>query len=68
MKEKTMSTQIFNFRLFLEGLKRLRVIGLATAILALTAYVAGDWIVRNVLPSSVEISISACDPSLFVAR
>ena len=37
MKEKTMSTQIFNFRLFLEGLKRLRVIGLATAILALTA-------------------------------
>ena len=31
------STQIFNFRLFLEALKRLRVIGLATAILSLTA-------------------------------
>ena len=31
------STHFFNFRLFLEGLKRLRVIGLATAILAITA-------------------------------
>ncbi len=37
MKGNRMSTQFFNFRLFLEGLKRLRVIGLATAILALTA-------------------------------
>ena len=65
---RKVSTSFFNFRLFLEALKRLRVIGLGSAILALTAYVAGDWIVRNVLPSSVEISISACDPSLFVAR
>ena len=32
-----MSTTVFNFRLFLEALKRLRVIGLATAILAVTA-------------------------------
>ena len=32
-----MSTTVFNFRLFIEALKRLRVIGLATAILALTA-------------------------------
>ncbi len=30
-------THLFNFRLFLEGLKRLRVIGLVTAILALVA-------------------------------
>ncbi len=37
MKGNRISTQIFNFRLFLEGLKRLRVVGLATAILALTA-------------------------------
>ena len=31
------STSFFNFRLFLEALKRLRVIGLGSAILALTA-------------------------------
>ena len=37
MKTNRMNTQFFNFRLFLEGLKRLRVIGLATAILAVTA-------------------------------
>ena len=37
MKNNRMNTQFFNFRLFLEGLKRLRVIGLATAILAVTA-------------------------------
>ncbi len=36
-KHTNLSTQFFNFRLFLEGLKRLRVIGLATAILAITA-------------------------------
>ncbi len=36
-KNVNISTHIFNLRLFLEGLKRLRVIGLATAILALTA-------------------------------
>ena len=29
MKNNRMNTQFFNFRLFLEGLKRLRVIGLA---------------------------------------
>ena len=33
---RNLSSNFFNFRLFLEGLKRLRVIGLATAILALT--------------------------------
>ena len=32
-----MSAKIFNFRLFIEALKRLRVIGLATAILSVTA-------------------------------
>ena len=39
MKGKNLhiSTRFFNFRLFLEGLKRLRIIGLATAILSLTA-------------------------------
>ena len=37
MKSKRINTQFFNFRLFLEALKRLRVIGLGTAILALTA-------------------------------
>lgn len=35
-KSANVSTQFFNLRLFLEGLKRLRVIGLATAILTLT--------------------------------
>ena len=37
MKSKRINTQFFNFRLFLEALKRLRVIGLGSAILALTA-------------------------------
>lgn len=39
MKKNTasFSTTVFNLRLFLEGLKRLRVIGLATAILTITA-------------------------------
>ncbi|MBP3666096.1 MAG: hypothetical protein J6K29_03490 [Clostridia bacterium] len=37
MKNTRLNTQFFNFRLFLEALKRLRVIGLATAILAITA-------------------------------
>ena len=36
-KHVNISTHVFNLRLFLEGLKRLRVIGLASAILALTA-------------------------------
>ena len=35
-KSTNMSTTVFNLRLFLEGLKRLRVIGLATAILSVT--------------------------------
>jgi ABC-2 type transport system permease protein len=34
---RNLSTHFFNLKLFLEGLKRLRVIGLATAILAITA-------------------------------
>ena len=34
---RKVSTSFFNFRLFLEALKRLRVIGLGSAILALTA-------------------------------
>ena len=37
MKTNRINTNIFNFRLFLEALKRLRVIGLGSAILALTA-------------------------------
>ena len=37
MKTNPINTQFFNFRLFLEALKRLRVIGLGSAILALTA-------------------------------
>ncbi len=37
MKNNRINTHFFNFRLFLEALKRLRVIGLAAAILALTA-------------------------------
>ena len=36
MKNKKLFTQIFNPRLFIEALKRLRVIGLATAILSVT--------------------------------
>ena len=36
MKNKNMITGLFNPRLFLEGLKRLRVVGLATAILSMT--------------------------------
>ena len=36
MKNNRINTTFFNFRLFLEALKRLRVIGLGTAILALT--------------------------------
>ncbi len=36
MNDKKLFTQIFNPRLFLEALKRLRVIGLATAILSVT--------------------------------
>ena len=39
MKQSSMNTQLFNFRLFLEALKRLRVIGLGTAILSLTVSV-----------------------------
>lgn len=34
---RKVSTSFFNFRLFLEALKRLRVVGLASAILAVTA-------------------------------
>lgn len=44
---RKVSTSFFNFRLFLEALKRLRVIGLGSAILALTASVlvpAVTWI------------------------
>lgn len=37
MNRAKVSTHIFNFRLYLEGLKRLRVVGLASAILAITA-------------------------------
>ncbi len=37
MKNNRINTNFFNFRLFLEALKRLRVVGLASAILALTA-------------------------------
>ena len=37
MKTNRINTNFFNFRLFLEALKRLRVIGLGSAILALTA-------------------------------
>ena len=37
MKTNRIHTNFFNFRLFLEALKRLRVIGLGSAILALTA-------------------------------
>ena len=37
MKNNSVNTRFFNFRLFLEALKRLRVVGLGSAILALTA-------------------------------
>ena len=37
MKNNSVNTRFFNFRLFLEALKRLRVVGLASAILAITA-------------------------------
>lgn len=37
MKNNPVNTRFFNFRLFLEALKRLRVVGLGSAILALTA-------------------------------
>lgn len=37
MKNNSVNTRFFNFRLFIEALKRLRVIGLGSAILALTA-------------------------------
>lgn len=37
MKNHSVNTRFFNFRLFLEALKRLRVVGLGSAILALTA-------------------------------
>ena len=50
MKYNRTNTHIFNFRLFLEALKRLRVIGLGTAILALTISVlvpVTTWIQRN---------------------
>ena len=50
MKNKPINTSFFNFRLFLEALKRLRVIGLGTAILALTASAlvpAVTWIEEN---------------------
>ncbi len=36
MKKEYIRSHIFNFRLFLEGLKRLRVIGLASGILSVT--------------------------------
>ena len=50
MKYNRTNTHIFNFRLFLEAIKRLRVIGLGTAILALTISVlvpVTTWIQRN---------------------
>ena len=50
MKNNRTSTHVFNFRLFLEALKRLRVIGLGTAILSLTVSVlvpVTTWIERN---------------------
>ena len=50
MKYNRTNTHVFNFRLFLEALKRLRVIGLGTAILALTISVlvpVTTWIQRN---------------------
>lgn len=50
MKQSSMNTQLFNFRLFLEALKRLRVIGLGTAILSLTVSVlvpVTTWLERN---------------------
>ena len=50
MKQSTVNSQFFNFRLFLEALKRLRVIGLGTAILSLTVSVlvpVTTWLERN---------------------
>ena len=50
MKHNRTNTHVFNFRLFLEALKRLRVIGLGTAILSLTVSVlvpVTTWIQRN---------------------
>ena len=50
MKHNPTNTHVFNFRLFLEALKRLRVIGLGTAILAMTITVlvpVTTWIQRN---------------------
>ena len=50
MKQSTVNSQFFNFRLFLEALKRLRVIGLGTAILSLTVSVLvpmTTWLERN---------------------
>ena len=50
MKQNRINTNLFNFRLFLEALKRLRVIGLAAAILAVTASAlvpAAVWINRS---------------------
>lgn len=50
MKNNRVNTHFFNFRLFLEALKRLRVVGLGSAILALTASAlvpAVTWIERG---------------------
>ena len=50
MKQSSVNSQFFNFRLFLEALKRLRVIGLGTAILSLTVSVlvpVTTWLERN---------------------
>ena len=49
MKDKKLITKLFNPRLFLEALKRLRVVGLATAILSLTVTALvpiATWMVR----------------------
>ena len=67
------STSFFNFRLFLEALKRLRVIGLATAILAVTASALVPvvcWIEqsgsRPITPYEMETEF-LCIPAGFVS-
>ena len=61
MKQSSVNTRFFNFRLFLEALKRLRVIGIGTAILALTVSVlvpVTTWIERN---SSISLDVYTVD-------
>lgn len=69
---RKISTTFFNFRLFLEALKRLRVIGLTTAILAITASALIPtvcWIEQSAHPTPDPYEMETeflCAPAGFV--